>query len=88
MKFEETWPAMEEIVRLGLAKSIGISNFNSEQIERILKIAKIKPVVNQVKSIYSKYVGVDVRTILYQSACILKSNSHRSSVIHTSVRKS
>lgn len=39
---------MEEAQKLGLTKSIGISNFNAEQIERILKIATIKPVVNQV----------------------------------------
>ena len=45
---EETWLAMEECVKQGLAKSIGVSNFNSQQIDRILKIASIKPVVNQV----------------------------------------
>lgn len=45
----ETWKAMEEAQKLGLTKSIGISNFNAEQIERILKIATIKPVVNQVE---------------------------------------
>jgi len=45
----ETWKAMEEVVRLGLAKSIGVSNFNSEQITRILGVASIKPVVNQVE---------------------------------------
>lgn len=47
--FEDTWKAMEECVKLGYAKSIGLSNFNSQQIERILKRATIKPVVNQVK---------------------------------------
>lgn len=40
---------MEELVRLGLTKSIGLSNFNSTQIQRILNVAEIKPVVNQVK---------------------------------------
>lgn len=47
--FEDTWKAMEECVKLGYAKSIGLSNFNSQQIERILKIATIKPVVNQIE---------------------------------------
>ncbi|KAF5302640.1 hypothetical protein FQR65_LT08481 [Abscondita terminalis] len=47
--FVETWKAMEECVRLGLTKGIGISNFNSKQVERILKAATIKPVVNQVE---------------------------------------
>ena len=40
---------MEECVRLGLTKSIGLSNFNSVQIDRVLSIAKIKPVINQVE---------------------------------------
>ncbi|XP_044255967.1 aldo-keto reductase family 1 member B1-like [Tribolium madens] len=45
----ETWQGMEECVKLGLAKSIGLSNFNSEQIERVLQKCTIKPVVNQVE---------------------------------------
>lgn len=40
---------MESLVDQGLVKSIGISNFNSQQIERVLSIARIKPVVNQVE---------------------------------------
>lgn len=46
----ETWEAMEDCVKQGLTKSIGVSNFNSEQIDRLLKFAKIKPVVNQVET--------------------------------------
>ncbi|XP_020295785.1 1,5-anhydro-D-fructose reductase-like, partial [Pseudomyrmex gracilis] len=45
----ETWKGMEECVRQGLTRSIGISNFNSEQITRLLKSAKIAPVNNQVE---------------------------------------
>ncbi|XP_014256015.1 aldose reductase-like isoform X3 [Cimex lectularius] len=47
--FTETWAAMEECVEKGLVKSIGISNFNKRQIEELLKVAKIKPVTNQVE---------------------------------------
>lgn len=39
---------MEKLVDLGLVKSIGISNFNSEQIDRLLATCRIKPVNNQV----------------------------------------
>ncbi|XP_070168867.1 1,5-anhydro-D-fructose reductase [Polyergus mexicanus] len=45
----ETWKGMEECVRQGLTRSIGISNFNSEQINRLLESAKIVPVNNQIE---------------------------------------
>nr|CAD7596574.1 unnamed protein product [Timema genevievae] len=45
----ETWKGMEECVKLGFAKSIGISNFNSEQIKKVVNSATIKPVTNQVE---------------------------------------
>lgn len=38
---------MEKAVDDGLAKSIGISNFNKSQIERLLGNCRIRPVVNQ-----------------------------------------
>lgn len=47
--FLETWAALEECVDKGLTKSIGVSNFNSQQLERVLQHARIKPVVNQVE---------------------------------------
>lgn len=45
----DTWREMEKCVQLGLVKSIGVSNFNSVQLERLLKSCSIKPVVNQVE---------------------------------------
>lgn len=46
----EVWKAMERQVDNGKAKSIGISNFNTEQIERLMKIARVKPANLQVKN--------------------------------------
>lgn len=45
----DTWKGMEEVQQAGLAKTIGLSNFNAEQTERVLSAAKIKPVCNQVE---------------------------------------
>jgi len=45
----DTWLAMEKLVNLGLVRSIGLSNFNSEQITDILRRGSIKPVTNQVE---------------------------------------
>lgn len=44
----EAWQGLEDSVNAGLVKSIGISNFNTKQIERLLGSATIKPVTNQV----------------------------------------
>ncbi|KYM87328.1 Alcohol dehydrogenase [NADP+] [Atta colombica] len=45
----DTWRAMEDVLAKGLAKNIGVSNFNSEQITRLLENATVKPVTNQVE---------------------------------------
>lgn len=44
-----TWKEMEQCVDMGLAKSIGVSNFNSAQIQAVLDSCTIKPVTNQVE---------------------------------------
>ena len=40
---------MEDQVEAGRARSIGLSNFNEKQIERILSIARIPPVNLQIE---------------------------------------
>ena len=46
---KETWQKMEELVKSGLTKSIGVSNYNVENIFNILSICEIKAVVNEVE---------------------------------------
>ncbi|KAL4428916.1 hypothetical protein ABPG74_017506 [Tetrahymena malaccensis] len=43
------WAQLEEASRLGLVKSIGVSNFNVMALVDLLSYAKIKPVSNQVE---------------------------------------
>jgi D-xylose reductase len=46
---QETWEGMENLVEKGLAKSIGISNFQAQAIYDLLKYAKIRPATLQVE---------------------------------------
>jgi len=45
----ETYFAMEKLVKKGLVRSIGLSNFNSAQVADIMAVCSVKPVTNQVE---------------------------------------
>ncbi|KAJ8921996.1 hypothetical protein NQ315_008634 [Exocentrus adspersus] len=47
--YVDTWKAMEEVHKKGLTKSIGVSNFNKRQLERLLQSATIVPATNQIE---------------------------------------
>ncbi|KAF0890282.1 hypothetical protein E2562_002694 [Oryza meyeriana var. granulata] len=47
--FKGIWRAMEECHRLGLAKAIGVSNFTTKHLDKLLAVATILPAVNQVE---------------------------------------
>ncbi|KOB76022.1 Uncharacterized protein OBRU01_06510, partial [Operophtera brumata] len=47
--FLETWEGMEECKKLGLARSIGVSNFDIKQIDRIIDNSGVRPAVNQIE---------------------------------------
>uniref|UniRef100_A0A1A9UFN1 NADP-dependent oxidoreductase domain-containing protein n=1 Tax=Glossina austeni TaxID=7395 RepID=A0A1A9UFN1_GLOAU len=44
-----TWRAMEDLVKKGLCKSIGICNFNIKQLERLLEYVEIVPQTLQME---------------------------------------
>ncbi|OUN33188.1 2,5-diketo-D-gluconic acid reductase [Faecalibacterium sp. An77] len=47
---EEMYRAMEEALRAGKARAIGVSNFNQEEYDRLAERCSIRPAVNQVES--------------------------------------
>ncbi|XP_042011706.1 methylecgonone reductase-like [Salvia splendens] len=48
-EMKEIWEEMEKCCRMGLAKSIGVSNFSTTKLSALLQIATIQPAVNQVE---------------------------------------
>ncbi|GFZ21360.1 NAD(P)-linked oxidoreductase superfamily protein [Actinidia rufa] len=49
MDLKSVWKAMEECKNVGLAKSIGVSNFSCKKLQLLLATANIPPAVNQVE---------------------------------------
>ncbi|MCQ6561315.1 aldo/keto reductase [Paenibacillus mendelii] len=48
-KYEEAWRALETLYNEKRVKAIGVSNFQIHHIEKLMKKAAIKPMVNQVE---------------------------------------
>jgi diketogulonate reductase-like aldo/keto reductase len=48
-KYKETWKVLENLYKDGRVRAIGVSNFNIQQLEDLLTVAEIKPMVNQVE---------------------------------------
>jgi len=48
-RLQSDWAELEKIKAAGLAKSIGVSNFRPQDLEAILKTAKVVPAVNQIE---------------------------------------
>lgn len=48
-KNAQSWRAFEELYEAGKIRALGLSNFMPHHIEALLKTAKIKPMLNQIK---------------------------------------
>lgn len=44
------WKVLEKQVELGRLKTLGVSNFNQEQLAYLIEHARIKPAINQIES--------------------------------------
>jgi 2,5-diketo-D-gluconate reductase A len=48
-KYVDAWRAMIELREEGLARSIGVSNFNEAHLDRLLEETGVMPVINQIE---------------------------------------
>jgi 2,5-diketo-D-gluconate reductase A len=67
--FVERWRALIKIKEEGLAKSIGVSNFNPNHLEKIIDETGVKPVLNQIE--LSPYLQQDsVRKYCFEQGIV------------------
>jgi diketogulonate reductase-like aldo/keto reductase len=73
----ELWPKMEEIYKKGQARSIGVSNYNVQNLMNLLSFCEIFPAVNEVeihpyytqKGLLSYLKSNNIVAIAYGSLC-------------------
>ncbi|CAK1587892.1 unnamed protein product [Parnassius mnemosyne] len=47
--YMDAWYGIEDLISKGLVRRGGVSNFNSEQVHRVIEKGQLKPVINQVE---------------------------------------
>ena len=73
-KYAETWKAFVQLQKDGRIKSIGVSNFLPEHLERIIGETGVTPAVNQVE-LHPEFQQRDVRDFHIQHGIALESYS-------------
>jgi len=48
--FKGSWKAMEDLYKEGRIRAIGVSNFEAQQLEKLISVCVIKPAVNQIET--------------------------------------
>lgn len=62
-KFVDAWKALVRLREEGRAKSIGVSNFRAEDLERIIDDTGVKPALNQIE-LHPRFQQVELRAWL------------------------
>jgi len=72
---KSTWRSMEELLKTDdRCKAIGVSNYSIYQLQQVLKVASVKPVINQVK--FSPYDNkADLLKFCKENQIVLESYS-------------
>ncbi|GBP61186.1 Dihydrodiol dehydrogenase 3 [Eumeta japonica] len=65
-----TWKAMEECHKDGLIHNLGLSNFNQQQIAKIIKEVEIKPQVLQVE-LHAQFQQIPLRTFCMENDIVV-----------------
>lgn len=66
----DTWRALEQLHAAGKVRAIGVSNFQADHLDRLLEVAAVRPMVNQI----------EIHPLLPQQSMV---ELHRSLGIHT-----
>ncbi|MBV6762383.1 aldo/keto reductase [Rhodococcus opacus] len=66
----DTWRALEQLHAAGRIRAIGVSNFQADHLDRLLEVAAVRPMVNQI----------EIHPLLPQQSMV---ELHRSLGIHT-----
>ncbi len=73
-KYVEAWKVMVELQQQGRIKSIGVSNFNQDHLQRIIDETGVKPVVNQIE-LHPYFQQTDKRAFLKQNGIHIEAYS-------------
>jgi 2,5-diketo-D-gluconate reductase A len=73
-RYAETWKAFVDLQKSGRVKSIGVSNFLPEHLDRIIGETGVTPAVNQVE-IHPKYQQRDIRDYHREKGIVLEAYS-------------
>lgn len=80
-RLEETWHGMEECVKRGLARSIGVSNFRIQELKRIAKVATLPIFANQVET-HPYNAQPDLHAYMTHNDILGESYSPLASLVH------
>lgn len=70
--YVDTWKAMIELLDSGRTKSIGVSNFQPDHLERIIEATGVTPAVNQVE-VHPYFANNEVREFSKSRGIVIES---------------
>ncbi len=71
-KYTKAWRALEHIYEQGLTRAIGVSNFTVRQLEDLMTISRIDPMVNQCEC-HPRFANPEVRDFCQKKRIVFQS---------------